>query len=371
LFVNTYKHAISNIILTLSPGLKVAVIENEFGEVGIDDSLVKQRFDSKEEIFEMNNGCICCTVRGDLIRILNKILGRKCRMDAVLIETTGLADPAPVIQTFFLDENIKAKAKVDAILTVVDAKHILDHLSPSQPGDAACTIADQSFRGGSMSGTSRQGDNQAQQQVVFADKILLNKIDLVSDTHLAEVERRLRELNKLCEIVRCEHANVPLEHLLGIGAFDLDKIMMTDPDFLNDDTAHAHHHDRSISSVGILRRGNLNLDKMNSWMSSLLRERGQDIYRCKGVLCIEDMENKFVFQGVHMVFQGNEQDAWKAEEDRINKLIFIGKNLNRGELNASFEACLVNPTTEASGSWGSIEDRTDSARIIHTSRHQT
>ncbi|EKX42726.1 hypothetical protein GUITHDRAFT_158114 [Guillardia theta CCMP2712] len=316
-FLGAGKTTLLNHILTGAHGLKVAVIENEFGEVGIDDSLVKQRFETQEEIFEMNNGCICCTVRGDLIRILSKILKRKTRLDAILIETTGVADPAPVIQTFFMDESIRAQAKVDAVLTVVDAKHILQHLDEEKPEGV---------------------ENESIEQVVFADKILLNKIDLVSEEQLREVQQRLRQLNRMSEIIPCQMAQVPVDKILGIGAFDLERIMKMEPDFLSD---HEHMHDSAVTSVGIMREGELDLDKTNGWISSLLKEKGQDIYRSKGVLSIKGMDSKFVFQGVHMMFQGEPHSPWGKDEVRMNKLVFIGKNLDRQQLNQSFEACLI------------------------------
>mmetsp|Transcript_51907 Transcript_51907/g.105687 ORF Transcript_51907/g.105687 Transcript_51907/m.105687 type:complete len:354 (+) Transcript_51907:85-1146(+) len=323
-FLGAGKTTLLNHILTQNHGLKVAVIENEFGEVGIDDSLVKQRFDTQEEIFEMNNGCICCTVRGDLIRILNKILKRKTKLDAILIETTGMADPAPVIQTFFMEDSVKAQARVDAVLTLVDAKHIVQHLDEEKAEGA---------------------ENEAVEQVVYADKLLLNKTDLVTPEYLKDVEGRLRRINKMAEIIPCTNADVALDRVLGIGAFDLEKIMEKDPAFLAEEEGshHAHHHahDTSVTSVGIMKEGTLDLDKINNWLSTLLREKGQDIYRCKGVLSINGMENKFVFQGVHMVFQGEQQQAWGKDETRVNKLVFIGKKLNREELLACFHSCLL------------------------------
>ena len=297
-FLGAGKTTLLNHILTSNHGLRVAVIENEFGEVGIDDSLVKQRFDSQEELFEMNNGCICCTVRGDLIRILNKILSRKTKMDAILIETTGLADPAPVIQTFFMDTSIQAKAKLDAILTLVDAKHVMQHLDEEHSHAVHAAEAGAQLKNHFAEGKGHS-DNQAMQQVVFADKILLNKVDLVDAQYLASVEARLRDINKLAAIVRCQHADVPLDQVLGIGAFDLDKIIIANPNFLNEDGGHAHTHDHSITSVGIMREGTLDLEKTNKWISTLLRERGQDIFRSKGVLSIKDMDAKFVFQVLH------------------------------------------------------------------------
>ena len=302
-----------------------AVIENEFGEVGIDDALVNRRIETEEEIFEMNNGCICCTVRGDLIRILNKLFQRKSKFDAILIETTGMADPAPVAQTFFMDDVVKAYARLDAIVTVVDALHIVQHLDEAKP--EGC-------------------ENEAVEQVVFADRLLLNKCDLVpEEAALARVEARLRALNSQAEVVRCaiRESGVDLARVLGISGFSLARVLEMEPDFLGPD--QEHQHDTSIANVGIVRRGWCDMAKMNAWLAVLLRDKGQDIYRMKGVLAIHGMPHKFVFQGVHMVFDGQplESAPWAlgAGELPENKMIFIGKNLDRAGLTAAFDACLV------------------------------
>mmetsp|Transcript_20765 Transcript_20765/g.52049 ORF Transcript_20765/g.52049 Transcript_20765/m.52049 type:complete len:335 (+) Transcript_20765:26-1030(+) len=318
-FLGSGKTTLLNYILTSNHGLKVAVIENEFGEVGIDDALVKQQYETSEEIFEMNNGCICCTVRGDLIRILNKILKRKTRLDAVLIETTGMADPAPVAQTFFMDEGIQARARLDAIITLVDAKHVIQHLDEVKPEGA---------------------ENECVEQVVFADKILLNKVDLVTAEYLDEVERRIRGINQSGEVIRCERAVVPLDKVLGVRAFDLQRVVDMEPGFLAEE-GHGHSHDSSITSVGIQKEGTLDLNRLNRWMSTLLKDKGVDIYRSKGVLSIQGMKEKFVFQGVHMTFNGEPTKEWGEGEARVNRMVFIGKNLDRKELTDGFDACLL------------------------------
>ena len=362
-FLFTQKHLQTQSIFR-EHGLKIAVIENEFGEVGVDDALVRKKFDTQEEIFEMNNGCICCTVRGDLIRILGKIL-KKGKMDAIIIETTGLADPAPVAQTFFMDEKIKSLARIDGILTVVDAKHIIQHLDEEKPDGV---------------------ENEAVEQVAFADRLLINKCDLVEESYLPVVEARLRAINRDAPFTRCVRSEVPLRKLLGIGAFNLENVIKIDPDFLGegddeDDSQHVctddcdhghghghggghgvklssvlnadgsrkmdgkkkvHSHDNSTSSVGIREVGELNMEKLNAWISALLKDQGPNIYRMKGVLCIKGMEKKFVFQGVHMVFDGQPLDVeWGADEIRENKMIFIGKKLDKEQLIASFKSCLA------------------------------
>ena len=313
-----------NRILQEQHGKKIAVIENEFGEVGVDDELVRGagrggKYESREEIFEMNNGCICCTVRGDLVRLLGKILRRTAarKLDGIIIETTGLADPAPVAQTFFMDESIKARARLDAIITVVDARHALPKLREKRaPGV----------------------EIEAIEQVAFADKILLNKIDLVDEEQLAEVEAELRKTNKVAPILRCERAVVDVKELIGVSAFDLDRVLEMDPEFLEDGE---HEHDATVVSVGIVSKGSCDLGRLNVWIATLVREQGVDLFRYKGVLSVAGEADKFVFQGVHMVFEGRPSRAWAEGEERVNKLIFIGRNLDKQALTEGFNAVLV------------------------------
>ena len=377
-FLGSGKTTLLNHILTANHGKKIAVIENEFGEVGIDEALVKSKFNSDEEIFEMNNGCVCCTVRGDLINILNKLAKRKSKLDAIIIETTGMADPGPVAQTFFVDDDVKAFARLDAVVTLVDAKHIELHLDEVKPDGV---------------------ENEAVEQVALADRLLLNKIDLVPDeVDLQRVEARLKALNNYAPIVRCQNSEVALESVLNIRAFELERVLDKDPAFLrveadqhgqdcddpdctrdhanrpfrppwergvdssggsgsgavsdtsvvdrsakpsDDPPAKAHVHDSRVKSVGILRPGELDMERANAWISTLLQDRGQDIYRMKGVLAMRGAPAKFVYQGVHMMFKGEFTEAWGANEERVNRLIFIGKNLDRDELSRSFEACLA------------------------------
>ena len=335
-YLGSGKTTLLNYILGENHGKKIAVIENEFGEVGIDDALVNRRIETEEEVFEMNNGCICCTVRGDLIRILNKLFQRKSKFDAILIETTGMADPAPVAQTFFMDDVVKAYARLDAIVTVVDAKHIVQHLDEVKP--EGC-------------------ENEAVEQVVFADRLLLNKCDLVPDEGaLAAIEARLRALNSQAELLRCtiKAGGVDLARVLGIAGFSLERVLEMEPDFLGPD--QEHQHDTSIANVGIVRRGWCDMARLNAWLAVLLRDQGQDIYRMKGVLAIHGMASKYVFQGVHMVFDGQPLDgvAWELEAGALpeNKMIFIGKNLDRAALTAAFDACLVAPAGGEGGGGG-------------------
>lgn len=377
-FLGSGKTTFVNYILKADHGLKIAVIENEYGEVGIDDALVME---TKEEIFEMNNGCVCCTVRGDLIRILTKLMKRKKKLDAILVETTGLADPAPVAQTFFVDDEIKEGMRLDSILTIVDSKHIVQHLNEKKEAGII---------------------NESVQQIAFADRILLNKIDLVDEQEKEDIRERIQSINKVADIIETQFSKVELSKVLGIKAFDLEKMLEQDPDFLdleeddhhghdhhdhNDchehdckDPTHHHHdhthhdhghhhdhheeckdhdckdpshkhkhkhqHDYNVSSVGIQVEGDLDMQKMNQWLSTLLQEKGPDLYRSKGILSIQGSDDKHVFQGVHMMVNfGSSKDGtirpWGADEKRINKVVFIGKFLDREELEGGFKACMA------------------------------
>ncbi|MCU0271090.1 MAG: GTP-binding protein [Acidimicrobiales bacterium] len=303
-----------NYILTEQHGKRIAVIENEFGEIGIDDALV---LDAEEEIFEMNNGCICCTVRGDLIRILGNLMRRRDRFDHILIETTGLADPAPVAQTFFVDDEIRSQLRLDAIVTLVDAKHLPQHLDEIKPDGV---------------------ENEAVEQVAFADRIVMNKVDLVTDREADDLETRLRSVNALAVVHRTAYGKVDLDAILNVGAFDLDRVLEMDPRFL-DDTEH--QHDQSVTSVGIELDGDLDPTKLNDWLGTLLAEHGVDIFRMKGILALTGDDQRYVFQGVHMLFDAQPDQPWKPGEARTNRLVFIGRNLDRDALTASFTACLA------------------------------
>jgi G3E family GTPase len=451
-FLGAGKTTLLNRILTEKHGKRIAVIENEFGEVGVDHQLV---IGAEEEIFETNNGCICCTVRGDLIRILGQLLKRRDRFDYVLIETTGVADPGPVVQTFFLDEQLKAEFFVDGIVTVVDARHFEQHL---------------------------QDLKEPAEQVAFADRVLLNKIDLVAAEQLGRIERRIRAINGTAQIFRTLNSSVDIDRVLGIGAFDLQRALRADADFLapqypfewcglyelaagnhrlqragmhehhGHDHAHhhdhaqtlardhghahhhglklawlpvpkdaatsidamvetavrvfaeparklgcgehaqhcpglyvadlahpgsgvelaarvagryalflehapeefslelasaaplatrafaSHHHDEDIGSIGIQAEGELSANKVNDWLSYLLQSRGADILRMKGVLHLKGEARRYVFHGVHMVFDGQLEQAW-GDRRRVNQLVFIGRKLDRQELEAGFASC--------------------------------
>ncbi len=306
-YLGAGKTTLLNQVLTAQHGKKIAVIVNEFGEIGIDHQLV---IDADEEIFEMNNGCICCTVRGDLIRIVSNLMQRADAFDYLMIETTGLADPAPVIQSFFVDEVMRSHLLLDAIITVVDAKHIGEHWD----------------------------SHEAEEQIAFADVILLNKVDLVSPAIANALEQRIRGVNALAKIHRTQQCQLPLDALLEVGAFDLKNALSIDPEFLEED---AHEHDQTVSSVAICESGTVDSDKLNRWLYQLVQQRGPDLFRMKGILDMDHEDRRFVFQGVHMTLDGRPGRPWQADETRRNELIFIGRNLDETELQRGFYECLM------------------------------
>ena len=469
-FLGAGKTTLLNRILTGNHGKKLAVIENEFGEVGVDNQLVIQ---SDEEIFEMNNGCICCSVRGDLLRILGRLMKRKDRLDGILIETTGLADPGPVAQTFFTDDEMRAAFRLDAIVTLVDARHVLQHLDDSP---------------------------EVKKQIGFADVLILNKTDLAAPAELDALEARIRRMNGAARLLRARNAEVPLDRILDIGGFNLSRATELDPRFMEpsypfewagayalpagehelvighahegccghghdhehgesghdhahggegeghahghhhhgpegtldlailpvkslaaadlaaardaavlvfsdwennvkpgetivpggalqrlhigesghahfrlklaapgfylvfegcghhplhihvmgetarpgwqQDFEHTHSHDADVSSIGIRHAGDLDGKRLNDWIGKLLKEKGGDIYRCKGVLAVKGAPNRLVFQGVHMLFDAKFDRPW-GKDARENTLVFIGKNLDRTALTEGFKACLA------------------------------
>src|SRR5258708_17655372 len=280
----------------------------------------------------MNNGCVCCTVRGDLIRVLQGLMKRQASaargFDAIIIETTGLADPGPVAQTFFVDDDVKAKTRLDSVTTVVDAKHVLQSLSHSR---------------------------EAREQIAFADQIVLNKTDLVSPGELAEVEARLRRLNPLAQIHRAERSNVALEAILGRGGFDLERITTLEPEFLNpahgepghvhdedcdhDHQSHDHVHDDDIRGVALRALRPLDGNKVSRWLNELLAAKGPDILRAKGILDVAGDERRLVFQAVHMILEGDFQRPWSDKDARESRMVFIGRDLDEAGLRAGFEAC--------------------------------
>jgi G3E family GTPase len=346
-YLGAGKTTLLNRILTEEHGKRYAVIVNEFGEVGIDNDLV---VGADEEVFEMNNGCVCCTVRGDLIRVLQGLMKRKGGFDAIVVETTGLADPGPVAQTFFVDDDVKARTYLDSVTAVVDAKHILLRLGDSK---------------------------EAVEQIAFADQIVLNKTDLVSEDDLRHVEARIKRINPLAPIHRAQRSNVPLEAIIGKHSFDLERITELEPEFLNPahgedghvhdehcghdhhhhDHDHDHHHghdhhhhgahdhgaksdihDDGVKGISLTLNRPVDGQKITTWLNELLARRGPDILRAKGIIDVRGEERRLVFQAVHMILEGDFQRPWTDKDKRYSRMVFIGRDLDEAELKAGFEA---------------------------------
>jgi G3E family GTPase len=353
-YLGAGKTTLLNRILTEPHGKKFAVIVNEFGEVGIDNELV---VGADEEVFEMNNGCVCCTVRGDLIRIIEGLMKRRGRFDAIIVETTGLADPAPVAQTFFVDEDVQAKSRLDAVVTVADAKWLSERLKDAP---------------------------EAKSQIAFADVILLNKIDLVSEDELAEVEGRIRAINPYAKLHKTQKCAVPLDAVLGRNAFDLDRILDIEPAFLDADEGHdaghghddghsghhhhdhgshhehehdcggagcdhhthekrarglKHYHDEEMHSLSLTIDGDVDPEKFLPWVQEYTQREGPSILRSKGILAFKGEPRRFVYQGVHMMLDGDLQREWKPDEKRTSRIVFIGRKLKEDEIRKGFMAC--------------------------------
>jgi G3E family GTPase len=330
-YLGAGKTTLLNRILSENHGKKYAVIVNEFGEIGIDNDLI---IGADEEVFEMNNGCICCTVRGDLVRILDGLMKRRGKFDAIIVETTGLADPAPVAQTFFVDEDVQKNARLDAVVTVADAKWLSDRLKDAP---------------------------EAKNQIAFADVIVLNKTDLVTKPELAEVEARIRGINPYAKLHRAERCQVALSDVLERGAFDLDRILDIEPDFLEageeDDHDHDHHHgrgdhghshgglkhyhDEEMQSLSLRTDKPLDPAKFMPWLQNLVASEGQKILRSKGILAFSEDDDRYVFQGVHMMLEGDHQRKWKDGEPRESRLVFIGRELPEETIRDGFESCII------------------------------
>ncbi len=306
-YLGSGKTTLLNRILSETHGKRYAVIVNEFGEVGIDNDLI---VNADEEIFEMNNGCICCTVRGDLIRILAGLMRRSRSFDGILLETTGLADPAPVAQTFFVDDEVRRRTKLDAIITVADAKHLLREMAHA---------------------------SEVQEQLAFADVVLLNKTDLVDAKELASVEARIASINPYATLHRTRRCNVDLGKVLGKDAFNLDRILEFEPRFLSEE--HEHEHDAQIASLALKTDQPMEPDKFVRWIEDVTQRFGADILRMKGIIAMKDDDERFVIQGVHMLIEGGHQRPWKPGENRESRLVFIGRGLPRDLLKQGFEAC--------------------------------
>lgn len=329
-YLGAGKTTLLNRILSEDHGRRYAVIVNEFGEIGIDGELITS---GDEELFEMNNGCICCTVRGDLIRTLHGLLQRTAGsakpFDAIIVETTGLADPGPVAQTFFVDPVLQERLALDSITTVVDARHI-----------AACL----------------DDSREAAEQIAFADQIVLNKTELVSQDELTGVEARLRRINPLAPIHRTQRARLPLDKILGRGGFDLDRIVSLEPQFRQSgagepenvhdehcghehEPEHDHRHDDGIASVSLSSHCAMDRGLLIRWLEQLVAERGRDILRLKGIIDLRLEPKRFVVQGVHMLLEGELQRPWQPGEERASRLVLIGRKLDAQALQSGFNAC--------------------------------
>ena len=319
-FLGSGKTTLLNHILTSTEHKKkFAVIENEFGAVGIDENIIVES--SEENIIEVMNGCICCTVRGDLVDVLDSMYDRIKDFDGVLIETTGLADPAPVAQTFFMDEKVAERYKIDGIITVVDAKHIIQHVEEERPEGVG---------------------NEAVEQLAFADRIMLNKIDLVSEDKLKDVENMIKSINNTAPIYYTKNSSIDPDKLINIGSFDLNRTMEMEPDFL---VSHfVPIHDQSITSSSAKFAGELNINKLEAWIGQLLQEQGEDLFRYKGLLSVKGMDEKYVFQGVHMLFSGDfnkDIGLWKEDEVRECRFVFIGRGLDHQALQEGLQDCIA------------------------------
>jgi len=333
-FLGSGKTTLLNHILAENHGKKIGIIENEFGAVSIDDKLLKQgqKRSSEEVVIEMKNGCICCTVRADLTTALADMFKGDREFDAIIIETTGMADPAPVIQTFCVDEFASTFLELDATITVVDAAHIVQH------------IDDEEYKAKGV-----EFENEAVEQIAFADRILLNKTDLLKDKEkdIKTISGRIHEINKGVEIIPCtlkEKLTVDLDKILGIKAFDINAILKIEPEFL-EQGSEDHVHNPNINSFTMKYDGDVDMRKLNTWIGDTLRNYNEQIYRMKGILAVEGCPDKFVFQGVHMIFDAQPSDPWKKDEKRNNILVFIGKKMVELEpkLRKGFESCLINP----------------------------
>jgi G3E family GTPase len=326
-FLGSGKTTLVNYILKEQNEWRICVLENEFGEVAIDDGLVAESLDAPEDLITMDNGCVCCSVRGDLIRTLGQLVKRRKDFHAILLETTGLADPAPIVYTVQTNPKISDNFYIDSIVCLADCKHLGAHLDEKKPDDSV---------------------NEALQQVAFADKILLNKIDLVKPDEKSALETRIRSINKFATIIETERSRAPLDKIIGLNSFSMESILSYDPGFFDEEDDKKKHNLELVQSVGIRFEGQLHAQYFNMFMMDLLRERAADLYRTKGLLSFHGQgDTKFVFQGVHeQINFGPAAKPWAADEKRENKFVFIGKNLDRKELTDSLMECLYKEDDE-------------------------
>ncbi|KAE9614451.1 hypothetical protein Lal_00012272 [Lupinus albus] len=331
-FLGSGKTTLLNHILTSQHGKRIAVIENEFGEVDIDGSLVASHSSVSEDIIMVNNGCLCCTVRGDLVKMLLELVRKKRdNFDHIVIETTGLAKPAPVIETFCSDELVSKYVKLDGVVTLVDCKHAMQHLNEVKP---------------------RFVVNEAVEQVAYADRIIMNKIDLVTESELEILTKKIKHINGMAQIKQAKFGSVDMDFVLGVGGYDLERIESevecSSSASHQDDCGHehkGHHHDHvhdsAVSSVSIVAEGTIDLDEVDDWLERVIGEKGEDLYRMKGVLSVDGSNQPYVFQGVHSMLDGSLGKTWEPQEKRINKLVFIGRNLDEVALRKGFKGCLA------------------------------
>jgi G3E family GTPase len=324
-FLGAGKTTLLNYILREKHGHKIAVIENEFGEVGIDGGLV---LESTEEIYEMTNGCVCCVgaVREDLVRIVRMLVERPERLDHIIVETSGLADPYPVAQTFFIDDPIAQRVTLDAVVTMVDAKHIAAHLDD--------LVLD-------------GRDNQAVDQIVCADRIVINKVDLVTPQDITTLTERLRDLNATAEIVESSYAQIDLRRILGVGANEFAQQLVEADDGHDHHDHHEedhddHHHDESVTSVGIEVDADIDIDALQTWLAELRAADATNLFRMKGIFAVKGQPYRYVLQGVHDIIELRAAQAWGIEP-RSSRIVFIGRELDRAALTERFHACLAVP----------------------------
>ena len=307
-FLGSGKTTLINRILREQHGRKLAVIVNEFGEISIDGQLVIH--DKDAQLVEFNNGCLCCTVRGDLVETLGRLQERAGTLDGILIETTGLADPAPVASTFFAADDVKAGIRLDAFVTVVDAVNL---------------------------GRNLEQSNEAVEQVAFSDIVLINKMDLVTPEKMAEVERQVRSLNPLAKIYYTTNAEIDLAEIIGVGAFDLVQKLEVDPEFLGD---HEHEHDPAIGSFVLHESRPIDVNRLMTWMNGIAAERGDDLYRTKGLFYASGFDERLVFQSVRMLTTLRRDRLWEPNETKMTQFVVIGKNLSREEFAAGLSGCV-------------------------------
>ncbi len=307
-FLGSGKTTLINNILQGQKGRKVAVIVNEFGEIGIDGQLVIE--DGEEQLVEFNNGCLCCTVRDDLVKTLIKLTERG-GLDSILIETTGLADPAPVASTFFVSEELRPNLKLDSFVTVVDAYNLDRNLLSS---------------------------HEAEEQVAFADIMLLNKTDLVPAEELESLENKLKALNPLAKIYRSEHSQIDLSKILGVGAFELEAKLEVDPQFLED---LDHEHDDAVGSFAFTSEKPIDMNRFMMWMNDVAQEKGEDLYRTKGLFYARGFSERVLFQSVRMLTSMRRDRKWKPDEVKRSEFVIIGRNLNKDEFSKGFAKCIV------------------------------